>query len=62
MVYVAILALVCMAAVGAALVGIVGYLLYRLGRHLVHSAAVLLRLGRQKPESVAEPRRPVADT
>ena len=62
MVYLAVFLLVCMTAVGLALLGIVGYLLYGLARHLVHRGAVLLRLGSERAEPVAEPREPVADT
>jgi len=63
MLWVAVFALVCMAAVGVALLGITLYLLYSLGRHLFHGATVLLRVGRQKPklEPVVEPPQPVAD-
>ena len=63
MIWVAVFALVCMAAVGLALLGITLYLLYSLGRRLLHGAAVVFRLGNQKPklEPVAEPPQPVAD-
>ena len=52
MVWVAVFALVCMAAVGVALVGIAAYLLYALTRHLVHRTARLLRLGGRTGETI----------
>jgi len=61
MVWVAVFALVCMAAVGVALLGIAAYLLYVLARNLVHRATVLLRIGRQQPDGV-EPAERVAHT
>lgn len=62
MVWVAVFALVCMAAVAVALVGIAGYLLYTLARRLVHRAAVLFGLGRQRRRDSVEPAERVAHT
>jgi hypothetical protein len=59
MLWVAVFALVCMAAVGVALVGITVYLLYALARHLFDAAVELLRLERREPEPAAEP--PIAE-
>lgn len=61
MVWVAVFALVCMAAVGVALLGIAAYLLYALVRNLSHRAAVLSRLGRKRPDAVG-PAKHVAHT
>lgn len=52
MVWVAVFALVCMAAVGVALLGIAAYLLYALTRHLVPRTARLLHLGGRKREAI----------
>jgi len=51
-----------MAAVAVALVGIAGYLLYTLARRLVHRAAVLFGLGRQRRRDSVEPAERVAHT
>ena len=62
MLWVAVFALVCMAEVGLALLGVVGYLLYATVRHLVDSVAARVAPRRRKPEPVAEPPEPVPHT
>lgn len=62
MLWVAVFALVCMAAVGVALLGIAAYGLYAVARRLVESLVVLFRLDVREPEHVAEAPEPVPDT
>jgi hypothetical protein len=63
MVWVAVFALVCMTAVGVALVGITTYLLYSIARRLFHGAAELLRRERREAaKPVTEQPEPVAHT
>jgi len=61
MLWVAVFALVCMAAVGIALVGITAYLLFALARSLVQGVAGLLPVDRRarEPEPAGEPPQPV---
>ena len=60
MVWIAVFALVCMAAVGVALLGIAAYGLYAVARRLVESLVALFRLDVREPEHLAE--EPVPDT
>jgi hypothetical protein len=62
MIWVAVFALVCMAAVGVALVGITGYLLYAIARGLVEGLVGLVPRRRREPELVSEPPEPVPHT